>query len=413
MISDRRRAFAWLDLEALDRIDTHAPEAVAAGVRNVYLALAQMAARRHDGDHDGFDATRQELATLAHTTTKTIDRHVAELERLGLVAIETRTAANGAQLPNRYALVDPPRDGEAETSTPQGHEVAPPREMVSPRGDTGDAAVSPQRARPDAVKKKEERERERAPAVEDLGDQGSGGDSDAEQAVVAELSALLADRGERLAARDRLAIRSAMHATPDGVDPAAAAARLRRNYGPDGIAANRRIGNIVALLITEIQQSSPAREPAPQRTGSRGQRRPTAGARSNVPDAWRVHDPRPTLDPPGRRLTKAWEQAHELMRSTLDRNGHRNGQYLWEVYFEPLRLAGTYVVLQTEAGEDIEQPQAVIVVDAPSGGSVEHVREDRHMRLVVACLENVLGEDGIVVELARRDTAAKGSAVAA
>src|SRR5205085_756069 len=216
-VGDRRRAFAWLDLEALDRIDQYAPAAAAAGVRNVYLALAQTAARRHDGEHDGLEATRQELASSA---------------------------------------------------------------------------------RPDAVKEKEERGREGARAREpEIREEG--GLSEPERQVVAELAALLAERGQQLSARDRLGLRSAVGAAPDGVDVVAAAQRLRRNYGTGGKAERRPIASIVRVLITEIERSSerPSAEPrAPRST------RPSSvtRARSVIPPSHNIHVARPALDPPGR-----------------------------------------------------------------------------------------------------------------
>jgi hypothetical protein len=395
-VADRRRAFAWLDLEALERIDAHAPEAVAAGVRNVYLALAQTAARRFDGDHVGFEATRQELAAVARTSTKTIDRHVAELERLGLVCVERRQATSGSPLASRYVLVDPPAQS-------QGHEVATPATSSPEGGDTKAALMSPLRARPDGVKEKEERERERARA-EQPESPVKGNSTETEQAIAAELGALLAERGQQLSSRDRLAIRSAVHATPAGVDAVAAAARLHRNYGSGGKAANRRIGDVVAVLIAEIEQSTPARQSAeqPVRRGRRRREReffesPAACEQRRAAEL-RIHPTRPpALDPPSKHLQAAWAAV---------RPGLESGYTGLGALIDSVGLAGTLTMLVEDAGEG-EAQQRVIVLDAPPDQLPAIAARGRQ---IANLFGRVLGVDGVIVEIAPRGhTAAAGA----
>jgi DNA-binding transcriptional ArsR family regulator len=421
-VGDRRATFARVDMPALDLIDDCVSKRDRPGVRNLYLTLCQVATIEMAAVGRVFEATRRLLMVKGSIEDSTLTKHMATLERLGLVEVERRGATHGGGLPSRYVLVDPPaRETALDPETPR-NEYPPVTDTGGvtdnpPVTDTpgqsiqgaGGHSMPPLRAHHNAVKKKkEEGERERARADQGSDDRELGGaQTDDERAVAAELAALLAERGQQLSARQRFSIRSALHATPDGVDAVAAAARIRKAYGPAGKAEHRTIGDISAVLVAELKQSSARRAEQP-RSAVTPRRRGSSHytPMSNAPQPWKIHEPRP-LDPPDRHLLEAWKQARAAIEQSASRRG---SEYAWKALLEPLGLAGVYVTPVSEAGH-ADQEQTVIVLDAPLE-VVGQVAEHRHMRAMVTALEHELGEEGIMVELARRDHAAAGAAAA-
>ncbi len=406
-VGDKRSNFARLELRALERIDQHVPKGDRVGVRNVYLTLCQVAAIEFDYDHDGFAASRAVLMAKGHISENTLDKHLATVQRLGLVDVEIRTSAAG-QLPNRYVLVDSPDPGaplSTVTATP-----APPATVAggssTDRGAATPQPLPPLRARPEPVETRAEREREGARADQGIGDQGGGG-SELERATVAELAELMAARGQELSARDRMSIRGVLHATPDGVDPVAAAARLRRNYGPEGKAERRTIGSVAALLAAEIRQSTAERaETERSAAGTRRRRRrrggasepPKSAAARRAAGGVRTHSALPAgLEPPTPAISDAWARARNSLRQAVTES-------TWEIWLKSLGLAGVLITLVGELNDDVGQPHQVVVLDAPEETMAWIAT--RFSRLVQDVLEQAIGER-VSIELAiRPDTAA-------
>lgn len=158
-VIDRRRApFCWLELDALELIDGM-PAQHRNTARSVYLAFAQLAARRLDGQHRGFEASRRELAEAAGVSVRTIDAYTKRLADLALVGIERQAAHNGASKSSVYVLTSP-----SEAAIEGGATIAPsPVQPLHPGGSPllhgeGATECTPSRARPDAVKKEQKEE---------------------------------------------------------------------------------------------------------------------------------------------------------------------------------------------------------------------------------------------------------------
>lgn len=136
---DRLPPFAWVALDALDKIRAEVPGAHAASVRNVYTALAEAASRELDPSQAQFKTTRAQLAHLAGVSVKTVDRACATLAEIGLLVVEARQDGAGRTLPSIYRLR---RAGEGDT--------------VSPPLVTGEDTVSPPITRAGNTAKKKE-----------------------------------------------------------------------------------------------------------------------------------------------------------------------------------------------------------------------------------------------------------------
>lgn len=358
-VGDKRTAWAWLELRALARIDFHVPARDCAGVRNAYLTLCQVAAIELDGNHDGFEASRKVLMAHGRISENTLDKHLGTLQRLGLVEVETRTAGNGAGLPNRYVLVDSPAADAPATPDPTAT-IAPP--ATAARGVANAQPLPPQRARVDGWKKEEE-EREGESAGEHADDQDQGGTpAPNESAVVAALTPLLEQRGQTLTLHDQLNIRAALNAPPvAGVDVVAAAGRLATNYGPDGKAGRRPIVNIGGLLAAELSNSTAARESEGTERARRGRRRrgavePTRSAAS-LANVLRVHHALPAAtEAPWPQLTAAWEQMRDVLRQSVP-------QSTWGIYLESLQLAGCLTVTTEDAGGERSHRVLMLTAD--------------------------------------------------
>ena len=108
-IEDRRRPpFCFQTHATLDAIREHFTGAKRATAIAVYVCLTE-AANRNGGApaRDGFRAARKEIAQLAGVSVDTLDRYVAEFEQIGVLAVE-RSKIGDVNLPNSWALVDPP-----------------------------------------------------------------------------------------------------------------------------------------------------------------------------------------------------------------------------------------------------------------------------------------------------------------
>jgi DNA-binding transcriptional ArsR family regulator len=117
-VSDvRRPPFCYQTHAALDLIRAHVPGARRAAVLGVYLTLTERANREGGaGARDGFTAARKELADAAGVSPATLDRHVATLEKAGVIAVERRREGK-SHLPNRWVLIDPQPASLAPPST--------------------------------------------------------------------------------------------------------------------------------------------------------------------------------------------------------------------------------------------------------------------------------------------------------
>lgn len=135
VIDGRRAPFCWLSIAALELIADNVAEGKLEGIRNTYLGLAQVAARARDGQHDGFEATVQEIAAAACVHRATIKRHLPELERLGLLEVRARTAPNGARMPSAYVLLEPTTEvRDTRRPTDNGTPAEPPAHHAPPPG---------------------------------------------------------------------------------------------------------------------------------------------------------------------------------------------------------------------------------------------------------------------------------------
>jgi hypothetical protein len=128
---------------------------------------------------------------------------------------------------------------------------------------------------------------------------------------------------------------------------------------------------------------------------------------SNAPQPWAIQNPG-QLDPPDRHLASAWERAQAALAALAEETPGLG--YAWSAYLEPVRLAGVYLTPVSEVGQP-DQEQPVIVLDAPDD-VVGQVAEKRNMGTLVAALERELGEQGIAVELARREASPAGTVAA-
>jgi hypothetical protein len=104
--------FLWIANDAMDEL-RRVPPRDRLGAMGVYACLAYMASTYRDGGHDGFSATRRELATVAGIGVRTVDRYVAILEKVALLQVERGHGGCSAICP-------PPPNGECrKTALPK------------------------------------------------------------------------------------------------------------------------------------------------------------------------------------------------------------------------------------------------------------------------------------------------------
>lgn len=154
-VRDARRApFCWQSVPSLAAIRSgwNPPEGKPSKAHGlgVYRALTEIANESRartafNGESDGFEATRRDIADRAgELSPQTVDRAVRELERLGLLRVERRRAGE-VNLPSLYVLVEPGQlvleqiEGRSQRDLPQPHgsEGGPPSTaQVAPPGRT-------------------------------------------------------------------------------------------------------------------------------------------------------------------------------------------------------------------------------------------------------------------------------------
>lgn len=420
-IVDGRPRFLWCSLGSTARLRALFPpgRALQAAIA-AYTGLAELAAIRYDGKHAGFESVPEEIASFAGMSGRRVGAHLENLEAIGLLVITRHTNERGGDARSSYRLIEPTISVSEARERLAAVELArearksgnrPGGDAASPPVFGGDATSGvpthrpthrqdPTRARDNSEESKEERGREGERASEQpsppvLG----GGQSEAESAVVTVFGALLSARGSRLTATDRLAIRSAVGAAPDGVDLVAVAGRLERNYGPDGKAARQPIRTVSGLLLEEIRRSTPAPVEVlrQDRAPSARSRRRRESAVSDPQVRLKCHDQRPSLDPAPREIAEAWVSVREgLQRSAA----------AW-VRIDSVELAGVLTLLVDEAGGSSDLGEQVIVLDADQSQMPWLIANGQ--RSVVRMFEQALNRE-VAVELAPRRAEAKATA---
>lgn len=418
---DGRPRFLWCSLGSTARLRAVFPpgRALQAAIA-AYTGLAELAAIRYDGKHDGFESVPEEIASFAGMSGRRVGAHLENLEAVGLLVITRHTNDRGGDARSSYRLIEPTITVSEARERLAALELAresrksgnrPGGDVTSPPNSGGDVTSGvpthrpthrqdPTRARDNSEERKEERGREGERASEQLPSQVlGGGQPDAESAIVTVFDSLLSARGARLTATDRLAIRSAVGAAPDGVDLVAVAGRLERNYGPDGKAARQPIRTVSGLLLEEIRRSTPTpvetlREGRPSAARPR-RRRESAVSEPQV--RLKCHDKRPSLDPAPKDVAEAWISVREgLQRSAA----------AW-VRIDSVELAGVVTLLVDEAGGPSDLAEQVIVLDAHPSQMPWLIANGQ--RSVVRMFEQALQRD-VAVELAPRHAEAKATA---
>lgn len=384
----RRQPFLWCSLDAMAHLRSIAEGPELMKLRSVYVAFCELAARGMDGDHRGFSAKRDELPAAAGISDRRIGPYLNQLVECGLLEVEERVDAFGRSVPNVYRLVDAPTESGGDAASP-----LPPTPRHSHPRRRGVTASPPSRARPDGVEEEEElREGVSASAHGQVSEEGDHPD-DREGAIAAVLDPLLGQRDTRMRASDRLQLRGVLKAAPDGVDVLAAAGRLAANYGPDGKAAQRPIGNIAALLAEELSRSSIARE----LTTSPRRRRGAGPVRSTAERHLRIHRGRPAgAEPPFAKLEEAWGDVRDELRSAVS-------DAMWNLWLEPLQLLGFVTTLIENAGDADAQPERVLLLGA--GPETVAWVAGRYGRLITEVITALMGPH-VSVELVAVQAAA-------
>lgn len=119
---DHRNGFCYQELAALDVLFKSFDGKERATALALYQAMTYAAnERRAEGGRDGFQMTRLELASIAGSSDRTLDRYAREFEKLGILKVE-RTEGGKIGGPNTWILLTPM--GEAKRtpgrSQPQG-----------------------------------------------------------------------------------------------------------------------------------------------------------------------------------------------------------------------------------------------------------------------------------------------------
>jgi hypothetical protein len=145
----RSKAWCWQDKEAVRLIRRHwqsaPPEATTlAAALGVYLVLTELASNA--SNPASFSAPRRRMAELAGVSERTLLRYIRAFEALGLLRVEERRLPGdeSVQLPNAYALLDPP--------PPEGVALAPPP-ATDPTASTPPPAAGPSSGRAPAPRR--------------------------------------------------------------------------------------------------------------------------------------------------------------------------------------------------------------------------------------------------------------------
>jgi hypothetical protein len=149
-VADHRRPpFAWIALQALERVRREVPMSQQRGARNALLALAEAASRRRDGHHKEGDTLR-DLAAYGCVSERRMRDQLQILAAAGLVCIEEARDAAGRDLPTTYILI-----GGDESSAPSDEATSA----------ASSAASAPTRAR---QTRREEKESKKSTNLIDL-----------------------------------------------------------------------------------------------------------------------------------------------------------------------------------------------------------------------------------------------------
>lgn len=140
----RSKAWCWQDKESIRLIRRHwqsaPPEATTlAAALGIYLVLTELAS--NSSSPATFTAPRKRMADWAGVSERTLLRYIRAFEALGLLRVEERRVPGdeSVQLPNAYALLDPPiatPEGVTPTPppTPSGDALTPPAPADPPPG---------------------------------------------------------------------------------------------------------------------------------------------------------------------------------------------------------------------------------------------------------------------------------------
>lgn len=352
----QRAPFMWANIYAVRAMRAAIPEGGAGGasLRSVYFALAELAADARDGDHDGFNTTRQGIAAAAAVSLRTATTCLQRLEELGLLEVVRRTDPTGRDLASVYVLTDPPAPGVQPLHTTRQSQSG--GATVAHRGATSDtAAAPPTRAHRTEAKKEESPQLPPTPRAPLAGQTG-------EEEVLSSVGMTYREEALKVGC-------------PKCAAEAATPCQGRR--GPRESAHHERHAAAIAggapVLTADRQGATRQRKPrsGPREDGTNpialgtnpralGTNPRAAAARGPEPEA-------PTAD-----LEAAWLK----IRAEL----HAAAPDSWALYLEPLTLRGT------RGGE--------LVLTAPYG-TAGWVR-DRFARLITAAVHHHISTDATV-----------------
>jgi len=276
------------------------------------------------------------------------------------------------------ATAGSPSAQEGRSSDQEGSPTAPDGSPPAPEGrsNAGASQESPQRLHQRTQAENEDLSDAR---VERAHDPIQPTELEAE--AIDGLAAVVGLRGRFLTDLERRGIVAAARAA-DGIDPSAAVRRLERYYGADGPGAARPITDVVALFVAELGRS--ARPEPEQRLAFRREPRRPRSAAPALAAAPAPTTPRPQPDPPTPSARTKWDRARAALREAVSDS-------TWGIWLEHVELAGTLTTLITEAGDDSEQPERELVLQAPANKL--RWLETRFRRLIGNVLEDEFGPE--------------------
>lgn len=102
--SKRKPSFCWAANDAITVMVDALKGRDLNGCLGVYQGLIYLASRSRDGEHEGFEATRGELAAVCGLSTRRLGVYIDKLVTLKLLQVEV----GGGSRPNTWLLSDPP-----------------------------------------------------------------------------------------------------------------------------------------------------------------------------------------------------------------------------------------------------------------------------------------------------------------
>lgn len=173
-VPDRRRPpFCYQTIDALAAIRATLAGSKLVSALGIYLVLTEVAnAKGGAAARGGFRATRKEIAKSVGVSIDTLDRYVTLLEEAGVLRVEKRMV-DGVNLPNVWALVDPPGRSDAATPSRTGAAQVPKEthteEEVPPVSPPStDVAIARPANRPETVARRPVTDHEYETAVQIL-----------------------------------------------------------------------------------------------------------------------------------------------------------------------------------------------------------------------------------------------------